>query len=94
MVRGSLDKKSSADMMDELLERLEALVVFDSSNINALTTEFCHAKSLKTKEILMPMRMMVTGKKASPPLFETMAVLGKERCRFRIRAAVKILRSF
>jgi len=48
---------------------------------------------LKAKDVLMPIRMIVSGKKASPPLFETMAVLGKERCRFRLRAAIKNLRS-
>ena len=41
----------------------------------------------------MPVRLMVTGKKASPPLFETMAVLGKERCRTRMRAALQVIKT-
>jgi len=90
---GSLDKTASADIIDELLERLEALVAFDASNVHALVMDFAKDSGLKNKDILMPLRMMVTGKKASPPLFETMAVLGKERCRSRIRAAVKALRT-
>jgi glutamyl-tRNA synthetase len=38
------------------------------------------------------LRVAVTGRAATPPLFETMAVLGKELCRRRLRAAVDVLR--
>ena len=37
-------------------------------------------------------RWAVTGRVASPPLFQTMAVLGKERCLKRISDAVAFLR--
>jgi hypothetical protein len=35
----------------------------------------------------------VTGRPATPPLFETMAVLGKEICRRRLRGAIEALRA-
>jgi glutamyl-tRNA synthetase len=41
----------------------------------------------------MPVRVAVTGKAATPPLFETMAVLGKEICRRRLRHSVETLRA-
>ena len=42
----------------------------------------------------MLLRLVVTGRKASPPLFETMAVLGKEVTRRRLRqAADRLARS-
>lgn len=88
---GSNDAKTSAQLLDELLEKLEALVVFDAGNVSTVINEFGHAKSLKGKDLFMPVRMIISGKKASPPLFETMAVLGKERCRMRMRSAVKAL---
>jgi glutamyl-tRNA synthetase len=37
-------------------------------------------------------RIAVTGKAATPPLFETMEVLGRELCRRRLRRAVELLR--
>ena len=40
----------------------------------------------------MTVRVAVTGRKASPPLFETMAVLGKETCRRRLRRAIETLK--
>ena len=41
----------------------------------------------KTKHAFMLLRLAVTGRKASPPLFDTMAVLGKEITRRRLRNA-------
>lgn len=88
---GNRDPKASALLVEELLEKLEASVVFDAGSIGAIVNEFCQKNELKSKDVFMPIRMMVCGKKASPPLFETMAVLGKERCRTRMRAAVRAL---
>jgi glutamyl-tRNA synthetase len=34
------------------------------------------------------LRVAVTGRTAAPPLFETMAVLGKDKCLKRIDAAL------
>jgi hypothetical protein len=36
---------------------------------------------------------MICGRKNAPPLFETMAVLGREACRIRIRQAIESLES-
>ncbi|MGB2854870.1 MAG: hypothetical protein WBC55_10525, partial [Dehalococcoidia bacterium] len=38
------------------------------------------------------LRVAVTGRTAAPPLFETMAVLGSERCLKRIDAALARLK--
>jgi glutamyl-tRNA synthetase len=39
----------------------------------------------------MPVRVAVTGRWATPGLFETMEVLGKEVCRTRLRDAIGVL---
>ena len=41
----------------------------------------------------MPIRIAVTGRAATPPLFDTMTVLGKEICRWRLRSAAEVLRT-
>ena len=41
----------------------------------------------KTGDLFMPIRIAVTGRRATPPLFETMAVLGRERCLVRLQRA-------
>jgi glutamyl-tRNA synthetase len=45
-----------------------------------------------TKDLYMAVRVAVTGRPATPPLFETLAVLGKEICRRRLRRAAELLR--
>jgi len=43
---------------------------------------------LKAGPMFQPIRVAVCGRKNAPPLFETMAVLGKELCLSRIRKAI------
>jgi glutamyl-tRNA synthetase len=38
------------------------------------------------------LRVAVTGRTVGPPLFETMALLGRERCLRRIEHAITLLR--
>jgi glutamyl-tRNA synthetase len=45
----------------------------------------------KPGDLFSLVRVAVTGKRVSPPLFETMALLGRERCLSRILAAVQVL---
>jgi len=54
---------------------------------------FCEANDWSPKELFMPVRIAVTGRTATPPLFETMEVLGKERCRRRLRQAIETLKT-
>jgi glutamyl-tRNA synthetase len=46
---------------------------------------------LKTGQLFGTLRVATTGRTAAPPLFQTMAVLGKERCQRRIEAALAML---
>jgi glutamyl-tRNA synthetase len=45
----------------------------------------------KAGDLFSLVRVALTGKAISPPLFETMEILGKERCLARLRAAVETL---
>ncbi len=47
---------------------------------------------LKAGQLFMPIRVAVTGRTQSPGLFETMRVIGVERCQARVRAAIEALR--
>jgi glutamyl-tRNA synthetase len=51
------------------------------------------AENLGTKlgNLLMPLRVALTGSKVSPPLFESIRLLGKEKTQARIEAALNIL---
>ncbi len=90
-------KKRTAEETAEALERLlegslDQLLEWESANLETTMRAFCEASGWKTSELFMPVRVAITGKAATPPLFETMAVLGKEICRRRLRRAVETLR--
>ena len=76
-----------------LEEALEPVLDWRAETIEAALRAFCERHGWTPKELFMPVRVALTGRTATPPLFETMAVLGKESCRRRLRRAVEILRS-
>jgi glutamyl-tRNA synthetase len=49
------------------------------------------ALGAKPGDLFALVRVAVTSKRVSPPLFETMGVLGRERCKARIQAAMRAL---
>jgi glutamyl-tRNA synthetase len=46
---------------------------------------------IKTGQMFQPIRVAVCGRKAAPPLFETLEVLGRETCLKRIDQAVELI---
>ncbi len=88
-----VERKRTIELYEFLIEKLEALRPFDATHIDSALRAFCLEHALKSRDLFMPVRLMVTGKKATPPLFETMAVLGRERCRTRMRSALQALRA-
>ena len=49
------------------------------------------ALGLKRGDFLMLVRVAITGRTVSPPLFESMDILGRERCVMRLRDALNLL---
>lgn len=82
----------TAEVIAELVERIDKQFTWSKESIESLLRAFCEEKGWKDKELFMPVRVAVTGKTATPPLFETMEVLGREQCRRRMREAVALLK--
>lgn len=57
----------------------------DDKSLEILTREFAKERGLEAKDLIHPIRFMLTGKTVSPGLFELMSVLGKDRCLSRIQ---------
>ena len=70
-----------------LVDRLEARDGWDAKLLEEEARAWCEAQGWKSKHAFMLLRLAVTGRKASPGLFDTMAVLGKELTRRRLRMA-------
>ncbi len=88
------DKKESGKIWEDLAERIDRCVDFTHENVEQLMRAQCEDLGLKPRDYFMPIRLMVTGRKATPPLFETVAVLGRERTRHRVRQAIQLLKAF
>ena len=91
LVKGKTRKESLA-AWETLVEKVDGCFDFSAPRVDQLLKDFCESTGLTPKELFMPLRWMVTGKKATPPLPETMAVLGRERVRSRMRAALDALK--
>jgi glutamyl-tRNA synthetase len=81
----------SSELFAELVERVDAQVVWNVDTAKTLVEGFASEKNLG-KELLGPLRWVVTGKKATPGIFDILAVLGREQVRTRIRAVLEGLK--
>jgi glutamyl-tRNA synthetase len=72
---------------------LDPLLEWTAGRIEEAVQAWCEARDLEPKQVYMSIRVAVTGRTATPPLFDTMEVLGKEICRRRLRNAVDELRT-
>jgi glutamyl-tRNA synthetase len=72
-------------------QKLGQLAAFDVEVLEALLRPLAEELGLKAGQLFGALRVAVTGRAVAPPLFQTMAVLGKERCLQRIEAALENL---
>ncbi|PPD58216.1 glutamate--tRNA ligase [Dehalogenimonas etheniformans] len=70
-------------------DRLEKLDEFDIENMENEMRPLAAELGLKPGQLFGCLRVAVTGQSVSPPLFQTMAVLGRERTLSRIHEAVQ-----
>ena len=83
------------DVHDALLEAAESLDVvreWTPPAIEAPLRALAERLGWKAGDLFTPVRVAVTGRTASPPLFETMVALGAAICRARLRAAAEKLK--
>ena len=86
-----LVKKSTPEQVSEqlsiTLEALESLAEWSVQAIEESLRSLQEKHEWKKSQYFMMVRVAVTGRKATPPLFETVAVVGRERTVERLRAA-------
>jgi glutamyl-tRNA synthetase len=70
-----------------LAERLRALPSFDAESVERAARELIAQRNLQPKDMIHPARVALTGRSVSPPLFETMTILGKDKVLGRLEYA-------
>ena len=91
----AVEKHLRAEGMAGHLAALDAaftgLVAFDSQSTEAALRKVADARGVKAAALIHATRVAITGRSASPGLFEVAALLGRERTHARLRAAVRLI---
>ncbi len=75
-------------LLEELLGELEKTPEFTHTGLEKTFTAFLEEKEIKLRKIAQPLRVALTGKTASPGIFEVMELLGKDKVLERLRRAI------
>ena len=86
--KGKMAEESAQHVLEKTLGVLEPLDVWSHESIEAaMRAALIEEMGLKPRVAFGPVRIAITGSHISPPLFESMELLGKESSLHRIRAA-------
>ncbi len=62
---------------------------FEKEPVEALLKSVAEKRGLKLGKVAQPLRVAVTGSDASPPMHETLGILGKDRVLARTDSMLK-----
>jgi glutamyl-tRNA synthetase len=79
-----LSDENTKKVLKKVRDLIEKLENFDKENLEIILRNLSEELKIKLKEIAQILRLVITGKRISPPLFETMEILGKEKVIKRI----------
>ena len=78
-----------APVLGKLIARFEALPSFSKQVWEESFKKFVEEEGIKMGQIAQPVRVALTGRTASPGLFEVMEVLGRDRTLLRLRRGLE-----
>lgn len=84
-----LNKEGVPDILQALKEKLPFLKCWDEENIENAVRGVASSLQIKGGQIIHPTRVVLTGKKIGPGLFELMVILGKEKIIKRLEEVVE-----
>jgi len=87
----NIEEEDVKKILQFSLWRLEALTRWEHDPLNQLFVDLAGQLGLKIRDVLAPMFVAISGKPISPPLFDSMAILGPDICRARVRHALNVL---
>ena len=79
-------------LLDELAQKLAALPAWTAPALHETVNGFAEGKGLGLGKIAQPIRVAVVGMAVSPPIDQTLLLLGRERTLARLSAAVDSIR--
>lgn len=88
LIGKGMTRESAVKALEVSRERLTKLEKFDTETLETVLRPLAEELGIKAGQLFGTLRTATTGRTATPPLFQTMAVLGKERCLKRIEVAL------
>lgn len=88
LISKDMTPESTRQALAGAKERLENFSSFDAQTLESMLRPLAEELKLKTGQLFGALRTAVSGETATPPLFQMMAVLGRERCLSRIQEAI------
>lgn len=80
-------------MLDELLPMLQSVSEWTVTALETLLKQLCESRQLGLGAVAQPLRVAVTGTTVSPPIFDTLVLLGRSRALHRVGRAARLLSS-
>jgi glutamyl-tRNA synthetase len=91
LVQKGMDSEGALAALRAVSDTIGEVTSFDADTLEGVLRPLAEELELKTRELFGTIRVAVTGRTAAPPLFDTLAVLGKERVLSRLGRVVTIL---
>jgi glutamyl-tRNA synthetase len=91
-----IPQKGDAALAQRVLQKAQEVLAdttFEHDPLDKALREAAASLGVKAGPMFQPIRVAVCGRKNAPPLFETMAVLGRDVCLARIEKAIANLSS-
>jgi len=80
-------------LLEDIHGRLEKASEFNQADLEKIFVAFLEDNGIKLKKVAQPIRVALTGKTASPGIFEVMEILGREKVLERLAKAITHIRS-
>ena len=84
---------AKADLLDEVASLFAEAPDFAPAALEPAFNAFIAGKGLELKDVAQPVRVALTGRTASPGLFDVAALVGRDTAVARLRAAAQIARA-
>jgi glutamyl-tRNA synthetase len=91
LIAKDLDAKQSAEIGRKAYEILSVLPDLNHQTAEPPMRAYVEQSGLSANQVFGILRVAITGQKVSPPLFESIAIIGREKSLERLKQAIEIL---
>ena len=91
LVGKEMDAQASAEILRQIYLVIESLSEFSRDSLEQSIRTVIEDRGLGVGQVFGILRMAITGQKVSPPLIESMEIIGREKVLNRIQGAINML---